>query len=604
MEFPNGRIGRSESVRAGQPGRFMWICELLPHVARRAQLLFPRNERTDARWTVPEERQRRFSYFAISDTPEVCRELDWFLSRYPDVHLNEADRGHLTAQSKHQQELEVWVAESLAPDYVPPKATLALPARPYQEYAADRARRMGALLLADDLGVGKTVSALAAINAPEYFPAVVVTMTALPAQWEREVKRFMPHATPHILKSGPLYDLSKVGGTPEAPTYPDVIITSYSKLVKWEPKLKEFAKSIVFDEVQELRRGISSQKGEAAAALAAVTSLRLGLSATPVYNMGGEIWNLLDILKPGFLGTAAEFTREWCKSSSYYLTNVPSKTEVREPEILGSYLSSSGYFLRRTKKQVGRELPPLTRVLHYIDCDDKPLRAVEGKAGELARLILAGGPSKAERQEAYQAGGRLDNLIRQATGIAKAPHVATFVKLILESEERVVLFGWHRAVYDLWLTLLKDYKPVLYTGSETAAKKQQSVEAFKRDSRVLIMSLRAGLGLDGLQDYVRTSVFGELDWSPGVHGQCEGRIDRDGQREAMTSYYLCAEDGSDPIVLDSLGLKRAQAEAIRNPSGEKDNSLQGGRANVRRLAEKYYKGHWAEPYMVKERNDA
>jgi hypothetical protein len=44
--------------------------------------------------------------------------------------------------------------------------------------------------------------------------------------------------------------------------------------------------------------------------------------------------------------------------------------------------------------------------------------------------------------------GDFDWKMRQATGIAKAPYVAEFVKLLLESEQKVVLFGWHRDVYD------------------------------------------------------------------------------------------------------------------------------------------------------------
>jgi hypothetical protein len=40
-------------------------------------------------------------------------------------------------------------------------------------------------------------------------------------------------------------------------------------------------------------------------------------------------------------------------------------------------------------------------------------------------------------------------------------------------------------------------------------------------------------------------------------------------------------------MLDVLGVKRAQAEGIRNPDFEEDNSLQGGNADVRKLAEKY-----------------
>lgn len=64
-------------------------------------------------------------------------------------------------------------------------------------------------------------------------------------------------------------------------------------------------------------------------------------------------------------------------------------------------------------------------------------------------------------------------------------------------------------------------------------------------------------------------VFGELDWSPGVHHQCIGRLDREGQRcypEAVTAVYLVATDGSDPPIMEVLGVKASQASNIIDPS--------------------------------------
>jgi hypothetical protein len=154
-------------------------------------------------------------------------------------------------------------------------------------------------------------------------------------------------------------------------------------------------------------------------------------------------------------------------------------------------------------------------------------------------MILQAAPDKEARRQAFTAGGLLDALVRQASGLAKAPHVAAFVALVLQSQQRVVLFGWHRAVYDVWMEALKDYQPRLFTGTESTKQKDEAIKEFREGScRVLIMSLRAGAGLDGLQSCCSTLVFGELDWSPGVHGQCEGRMDRDGQKESVTAYYL------------------------------------------------------------------
>jgi SNF2 family DNA or RNA helicase len=118
--------------------------------------------------------------------------------------------------------------------------------------------------------------------------------------------------------------------------------------------------------------------------------------------------------------------------------------------------------------------------------------------------------------------------MRQATGLAKAPHVADFVRLLVESGERVILFGWHHAVYRIWEERLSDLGVAWYTGTESATKKDAEFSRFlRKEVPILVMSLRAGAGLDGLQHGCRTLVFGELDWSPAVLAQCEGRLHRD-----------------------------------------------------------------------------
>ena len=194
----------------------------------------------------------------------------------------------------------------------------------------------------------------------------------------------------------------------------------------------------------------------------------------------------------------------------------------------------------------------------------------------------------AKKAESLLASEELSNKLRQATGLAKAAFVADFVRLLVEQDERVLLYGWHRAVYDVWRDRLKDIGgfgigPAMFTGSETAKEKEAARTAFVEGvTPVLIMSLRAGAGLDGLQKVCRTVVFGELDWAYGVHEQAEGRVNRDGQPDPVVAYYLTTDTGSDPIVMDVLGIKRGQFEGLRDPK-----QLQTDPDRIKRLAEAY-----------------
>jgi len=100
----------------------------------------------------------------------------------------------------------------------------------------------------------------------------------------------------------------------------------------------------------------------------------------------------------------------------------------------------------------------------------------------------------------------------------------------------------------------------------------------------MFMSLRSGAGVDGLQKVCRTVVFGELDWSPGVHDQCIGRVDRDGQEHPVVAYFLLSDDGADPIMAEVNGIKLEQREGVTDPGRPIVERIDTGEHHLRRLA--------------------
>ncbi len=411
---------------------------------------------------------------------------------------------------------------------------------------------------------------------PAALPALVVTLTHLPAQWLRELELSLPWLHGHIVTSGRPYNpASKRGSFGRTP---DVLIMGYSKLAGWADHLAGEVNTVIFDEVQELRRGDESAKGRAAYRVADKAAYRVGLSATPVYNYGGEIHNIVQALEPSALGTRDEFLREW-GSGHHGLARHPA---VSDPAALGTYLRDQGLLLRRTRKDVHMEMPDPIQIEQAVDTDHDTIEQVAADVEATARVLLGGTATNTER---WQAAGDIDWRMRQATGVAKAPYVAEFVKLLLQSEQRVVLFGWHRECYDIWLDKLAWFRPVLYTGTESPAQKARNAAAFMGGaSRVLMMSLRAGAGLDGLQKWASVGVFGELDWSPEIHRQCIGRLDRAGQDSTVAAYYMVSDDGTDPLMAEVLGIKKQQAEPIRDPNAPLFTSLTPETDRAKRLA--------------------
>lgn len=512
--------------------------------------------------------QAKAGVMAISCTDANCRLLKWLQALYP-IACPDQD-----LLNKRVADTEARLAEMeriVQPDHVPRAFEMQVDPRSYQRYAAELYLYGKRILLADQLGLGKTISAICTLCDPAVLPALVVCPTHLVRQWAIEINRCLPNLNVHILKTTKPYAFD-----PEKP--PDVLISTYMKLSGWDTTLNGYIKSFIADEIQELRHA-DTGKYASAKRIAHCCEYRLGLSATPLYNYGGEIYNPLHILDPGALGTKEEFEREWCRTSGRH-------SMLKEPRALNAWLTDQKLMLRRTRSDVGRELPPLTRIVHEIDSDTKALGDIQEAAGELARIIMSEGGAGLTKM---QAAGEFDMMVRQATGIAKAPHVADFVHLLLESGEPVVMFAWHRAVYDILAARLADHKPVFYTGEESPSQKFQAVQAFVNgETNLIIISLRSGAGIDGLQKRSRIVVIGELDWSPQVIDQCIGRVDRDQQKDPVTAYILVTDTGSDPVISQMLGLKKEQSDGVLGVEERDILEIQTDQSNgLRELAASY-----------------
>lgn len=560
------------------------VIEAPPHVSIRLRRLFGGAQRY------------RAGVFTLAATPEHAYDLDWFRERHP----MEVDPGSEAQFRKLVGEHERKLAAIAAIDqegYIPREFELALPLREYQRVAADLALKTGSLLIADQLGLGKSATAIGVLAAPGSLPALVVTMTHLTRQWEREIARFAPKLRTHRIRKAQPYSFRDVRIEVDPATrrrkvvrhdgIPDVILINYHKLHGWVETLAGVIRVVVFDEAQEFRKN-GTRKYDAGKALAQEADIRVGLTATPIYGYGEEIHNVMEVLAPNQLGTHKEFIDEWCGGA----VSADGKSQVSEPAALGSYLREAGLMIRRTRAEVGRELPALTVVRHAVECDPDALSKTAADVAELAQRVLnrIGSPEDRMRNA-----GELDWRLRQATGIAKAGAVAEFVRLLVESGERPVVFAWHHECHAMLRSAFEKWgiTCALYTGQQSDKQKDDARKAFiDGDVQVLIISLRSGAGLDGLQFVSRTVVVAELDWSPQVIDQDIGRVHRDGQVDPVMAYVLVADEGSDPVISEVLGLKEAQSHYLLNPTATGMPELTGASADhIRRLAEDVLRRH-------------
>ncbi len=228
----------------------------------------------------------------------------------------------------------------------------------------------GNALLADDMGLGKTVQTLAYIaSEKQSLPVLVIAPLVTLTNWQREIERFMKKKSKNgrITEDGvPTITTIRSGKQKELSGY-DFYLINYELLYKRQIDLTKLkTRTLVCDEVQHLRSK-TTQKYSAVKKLAGMKSVkyRVGLSGTPIYNHGSEIWPIVDILKPGLLGNFKEFCEYFCyQDERGKAIVVPSKRDGLR------HVLQRDVMLRRKKSDVLKELKDKVRYKETIDADE------------------------------------------------------------------------------------------------------------------------------------------------------------------------------------------------------------------------------------------
>ncbi|MGB1770505.1 MAG: DEAD/DEAH box helicase [Nitrosopumilus sp.] len=417
----------------------------------------------------------------------------------------------------------------------------------------------GNALLADEMGLGKTVQTLSYVSTEKQtFPVLIVAPLVTLNNWEREVEKFLKKKSRNgriIESDSPSVTLIRTGKSKELPKT-DIYIINYELLLKRSGDLEQVGiRTIVCDEVHNLRSK-TTQKYKAVKKLAALSTVqyRIGLSGTPIYNRGSEIWPIIDILKPGLLGSFKEFCEYFCyvndKGKAIVLEN--KRASLRNE-------LQKHVMLRRKKSDVLKELKDKVRYKEVIASD------TDYYLEELDKIWKKLEDEQKEAQTEFSKSASYHRAIqseRQIAGVAKLPHVINFVKNIMEIEESVVVFCHHKLIHKLLHESLQEFSPVSIIGGQSDATRQDQIDKFQKgESKLMIAGIRAGnVGINLTK--AKYVIFAELDWSPAIHRQAEDRLHRIGQKNTVFAYYLIGNGTLDDHVASILVDKSYEIDAI------------------------------------------
>lgn len=447
---------------------------------------------------------------------------------------------------------------------------------PFQKKGLDfLLKTNGNALLADEMGLGKTIQTLAFIaTAQNTLPVVIVSPLVTLRNWKREIKKFISLQNEEGKKIEPRAGLIRKGKQRVLKEL-DFYIINYELVAKRIDDLTMIhPRTIVLDEAHNLRN-TNTQKFKSVNELTRIPSVnyRLGLSGTPIYNRGSEIWGIVDVIKKGLLGSKEDFLKTYCYNYGDKYMVSEDKQKVLA-EILNQHL-----MLRRKKIDVLKDLPEKNRFQQQIRIDERYYRQEIDKmfsAIEEQKDIVNNSIGDERKQNLFQLNASYVKAIRQerqVAGISKAPYIVDYIKELMELDEKIVVFIHHHSVHEILMRGLYDYNPLQIIGGQSDNQRQENIDLFQNDEdrKLIICGIRAGsLGINlTAGSYV---IFGELDWSPPIHKQAEDRLHRIGQKKKVFAHYLIGESTMDEKIANTLTDKTLEIDAVIGDKTENNDN--------------------------------
>lgn len=455
-------------------------------------------------------------------------------------------------------------------------------------------KEKAACLIGDEMGLGKTIQAIGLINSdPKRIRRIlIIGKLTLLRNWERELRKW-------------LVDQSYTIGIATGQTFPtaDIVLINFDVLHKWPQKLTNYWDLVIVDEAHYLKNrnarrtkcvvGYKPTRKEAAAGMLPTSGIpakrKLLLTGTPFENRPDELWTLLNYLDPAAWPSYWGFAKKFCglENNGFGVT----VGNGRNLDTLNRILRER-YMIRRLKRDVLTELPPKTRVIVELECDDDEWEDEERSfvdtygdeiAEAEAEMELAGASDDADafaeavkrlrssKQIAFTEMAR----VRHNTAVRKVPQVIEQLEGELEEVDKLLVFAHH---HDVIHPIAAHFgkAAVVVDGETPVAERDAAVQRFQTDPecKVFVGSIRAAG--EGLTLTAATLVvFAEEDWVPGKISQCEDRAHRIGQRDnVLVKHYVLprsidAKMAKTHVAKQEIADKAlddvVKAEALRQP---------------------------------------
>lgn len=287
---------------------------------------------------------------------------------------------------------------------------------------------------------------------------------------------------------------------------------------------------------------------------------RIPTTGTPIENRPPDLWHLLHIVDPdawrGEHGGYKAFTGRYHggyhdRFGNWKLGPRATNTAELHRRLMGTYLC------RRRKVDVLKDLPPKTVNRILLEVSSTELRPYHDLEDEIQRIredyerqktrAKAAADNPDLQDEIWEEARRLLGLalgksaqLRQTLGVCKVPAVVRWMQQLVDAEEPIVVFAYHKDVQQALIAACKEKK--LRVGhilaADNAMARQGAIDAFQAGQLDAIVCSIKAAGAGVTLHRASHTLHVERDWNPGQNDQAEDRTHRIGQLRPCFSWYL------------------------------------------------------------------
>ncbi len=482
-----------------------------------------------------------------------------------------------------EESLKALYTESPPPITIP--STFEGELRPYQHQGASwisQLRKAGfGGCLADDMGLGKSIQTIVYMlhtffhqDSAHHKPFLLICPTSLIYNWENECRKFAPDLRVFIH-----HGQSRLNEFSEAELMNwDLVITSYQLAVRdVEPFSEVSWNGLILDEAQHIKN-VDTKQRRAIKQLRATH--RLALTGTPIENRLKELWSLIDVLNPAFLGSFQHFQEAFIK---------PIERDRDQEQVNTLQKLIHPFILRRKKSDEVLELglPEKQEQIHKVTLSVEQAALYQAVVDDILSKLST--VSQLERRALIlKSLTKLKQVCNHPAQFLKTDDVSQhdsnkwddlfdLIEEIHKKKEKVLIFSQYKEMGRLIAEELKRrYQkdvPFLH-GSLTRPKRQEAIERFQSDPEVtaFVLSLKAGgvgLNLTAANHVIHYDRW----WNPAVENQATDRAFRIGQTKNVTVHKMMTTGTLESRIDIMLTQKQALADQVLTAGDQKVTEL-------------------------------